>query len=536
MKRFLCMFLTLFLLLSMVPVTIYAASGFTVTAPEDRTARVGDQVSVQVMAGSSTEHAYNAYDLIIVYDTSRLEYRSAELPDSNGSVLEDGDSLRIMGYGKDKKFSTPVVDLTFTVKSAGDAAVRISSAAIDKSAEAQGRNAPDAEITDETTLIRCGYTVTINGAGLSGPDTAFPDENYVFEMKDADNYTDTITVTVDGKEITPTYDETTGKYTIEKEKITGEIVITRTGKEFKVTITGEDVTGEPKAYYNTYYTFKLDRKEGYRYTIKVTIDGKNFTEYTLEDNVYTIPGEKIAGDITIKVTRTKDESGKVQVQFIGSGAKDGRGDKLTLGGVEFPFKINRKKGYTYSVDVYVSGKRSSFDYDYQLDTYYILADHVTGDITIVINKVATVEALEYITLDEQSLFLIVYNGHVKKGRVPMYDSQPMYWSEKYHAYVWLAISADSQKKVKKAAEAAITIAESQDAAWVDYSGNVNRTDAVNEEDAQLIHAFYNAGHTLDTMEKAKFLGADMNGDRKVNVRDAVAIVDLILADGEESEQ
>ena len=259
------------------------------------------------------------------------------------------------------------------------------------------------------------------------------------------------------------------------------------------------------------------------YTVKVTIGGEEYTGYDLVDDTYTIPGTDITGNIKIKVTKTEDDSNKAEVTFAGAGAKDGSGQKKTLKGVEYPFTIKRKKGYTYSVTVYVEGKRTSYDYDYELDTYYILADNVTGNITIVIGKVPTVEAVEYITLDEQSMFLILYNGIINEGQVPRYDGRSMYWSDSYNAYVWLVTSNVSEKKVKKEAEGKITVTEGTTAGSVDYSGNVNMTLRTDLADAELVLEMYEGKHSLDFMEMQKLLSADIHQDRKVNVRDVMAI-------------
>jgi putative hydrolase of HD superfamily len=66
---------------------------------------------------------------------------------------------------------------------------------------------------------------------------------------------------------------------------------------FTVEIDNGDVVGDEIAKYNTDYIFTLNREKGYRYTIEVTIGGDPFTEFDVEEDVYTIPGEAITGDI-----------------------------------------------------------------------------------------------------------------------------------------------------------------------------------------------------------------------------------------------
>jgi hypothetical protein len=215
------------------------------------------------------------------------------------------------------------------------------------------------------------------------------------------------------------------------------------------------------------------------------------------------------------------------VTFAGAGAKDGSGEKETRFMVEYPFKIKQKKGYTYSVTVYVDGRRTSYDYDYELDTYYILDENVTGNIVIVIGKIATIEILEYITLEKQNMYLVVFNGYVNEGDVPKYDGRSMYWSDRYNAYAWLVTSSDTVKKVKSAAEKNITLNPGEPAANIDYSGDADRNLRVDTEDTKLTWEMYEGKHFLDFMEMQKLLSADVYTDKKLNIRDVRAIANSI---------
>ena len=49
------------------------------------------------------------------------------------------------------------------------------------------------------------------------------------------------------------------------------------------------------------------------------------------------------------------------------------------------------------------------------------------------------------------------------------------------------------------------------------------------DDVHLAHDVYNARYTLVSMVMHKFLNADVNRDRKVDVKDAVWIVNRILS-------
>lgn len=537
-KRILSMLLASLIFITTFPLQAKAAEGqYTVSLTSDSEGKilgVGDSVTVTVMVAGNedTVTGYNAYDLKLSYDTQHLTFVSADAADSGAEVTEADGRIRMKGYGAEKDFSTAAVTLTFAVRSPGTANISITHAKIDLSDNAGLQNAPEAAFGDKTVQIMIdGFEVETDGEGIGvTTNVATSTEDYIFWLNDFQNYDYTVKVTIGGVDMTSkvTYDEETGAYTIPKSLIDGKIVIKadRSPKEYKVDL-DMYVTGEERAYYNTDYTFKLEREEGYLYTVEITIGGKTYTGYTVEDDVYTIPGTDITGDIEIKVTKEEDDSDKVTVTFVGTGAKDGKGDKKTKYGLEYPFKVNKKKGYTYSVTVYVNGKRTPYDYDYELDTYYILSENVTGNIVIVIGKVATVEITEYITLDKQSMYLIVYNGIVSEGYVPKYDGRSMYWSDRYNAYAWLVVSSDTDKKVKKIAEEKITLAEGTAAGNIDYSCNVNMTLQTDTADAQLVQEMYEGRHSLDFMEMQKMLNADVYSDKKLNVRDVSAIIKTI---------
>ena len=99
----------------------------------------------------------------------------------------------------------------------------------------------------------------------------------------------------------------------------------------------------------------------------------------------------------------------------------------------------------------------------------------------------------------------------------------MFWSEKYNAYAFLVVSGDNESQVKDAATAAIVEATAEKQT-VTYNSDINGTGNVDINDAQLVYNMYNAMYddfTDVTMEK--FLKADVNRDKTVNVNDAAAV-------------
>ncbi len=552
-KRILSALLAFVLIVSALPVGGKAAESggvaaqasirYSVSASPDQTTDVGKTVIMYVTVSGGS---YNAYDLALTYDVARLTYVSGQAADKGASVTEKNGSIRVIGYGGDKSASTAVVKLTFRTKAAGTAKVVISSAKIDAGANAPTKNAPSAIIRRSTTqfIVQPQFAVKLEEGLASDSLSAAAGEDYTFRATDPLHYDYKPSAKIGGKDVT-VKDNGDGTYTIPGGEITGNITVkaNRTPKTYKVTFKGEDLSGEKTAAYNTPYHFKLNRKAGYSYVLRVTIGGKSYTGYKAEDGGYVIPGAAITGDIVITAQKTKINSGGgsssggsgggssakyVSVSFIGSGADDAVGKKTTRRGSEYTFRIDRKDDTDYDVSARVNGVTVKCTYDSKKDIYRIPGSAVTGDITITVTKGATVEVNAYVTLDRQSMYLVTYSGSVADGHVPMYDGQNMYWSEAYNAYAWLVVSSADEKEVVRAAQNSITIGEGEAAASIDYSGNVDLSGRIDGDDAHLDRDVYNAKYTLASMVMHKFLNADVNRDRKVDVKDAVWIVNRVL--------
>ena len=545
-KRVLSGLLAFVMLLSALPMGVYAAeTRYSVAASPNQTTDAGKTVSMNVSVSGGK---YNAYDLTLTYDTARLTYVSGQAADKGASVTEKSGSIRVIGYGTDKSAPTKVVTLTFKTKAAGTAEVRISSAKIDAGANAPTKDAPPAAISRSTTkfIIQPGYTVTLDEGLASDSLSAAAGENYTFRATDPLHYDYKPSAKIGGKDVT-VKDNGDGTYTIPGSEITGNITVkaNRTPKTYKVTFKGEDLSGEKTAAYNTPYHFKLNRKAGYSYVLRVTIGGKSYTGYKAENGGYVIPGAAVTGDIVVTAQKNKinpggtsggggssgggSSAGTVSVSFIGSGADDAVGRKTTRRGSDYTFRIDRKDDTDYDVSARVNGVTVKCTYDSKKNIYRISGSEVTGDITITITKGAPVEVNVYVTLDKQSMYLVTYSGSVEDGQVPMYDGQNMYWSEAYNAYAWLVISSADEKEVVRTARNSIIIGEGEAAASIDYSGNVDLSGRIDVDDVHLDHDVYNARYTLVSMVMHKFLNADVNRDRKVDVKDAVWIVNRILS-------
>ena len=461
-----------------------AFTGYAVSASEDKTVAVGEnaEVKVTVSNSDSTVTAYNAYDLTMTYDTDKLTY------------------------------------------------VSCTAAKVDIGSQAVGNDAPAATVLDDTTVIKVtGYTVTL-GEGLSGESTVAPGADYTFTATDADNYDYVISATMGGETVTPK-NNGDGTYTISG--VTGNLVINAamTPKSYNVTVEGTgagDVTAADKATYNTDYTFTVTEDGNYTYNTTVTVGGKAYTLGTPENGKYTIPGTDIKGDIVITVTKTVKPSSVVSVtkpDYV-------KGNDTATKGQDYDFTVEKEDGYDYSEPTVKVGGVDVTDKLVKNDdgSYTIPGSTITGNITIEVTKTAavTVDVTEYITLNGKVMYLVTASGNFAEGQVAKYDGMSMFFSEKYNAYAYLVISADGLETVKAEAAGKVKVAEGTAAGTVDYTGDVNGTKVIDVNDAQLTYDMYNAKYeSFDAVTMPKFLNADVNGDKKVNVTDATAIVNLI---------
>lgn len=510
-----------------------AFTGYAVSASEDKAVAVGENAEVKVAVSNSDSAvtAYNAYDLTMTYDTDKLTYVSCAADDENAVVKEDvPGTIRVIGFGGDKTLDTAAATLTFQAKGVGDAEVKLTAAKVDIGSQAVGNDAPAAFLLDDTTVIKVtGYTVTL-GEGLSGESTVAPGADYTFTATDAGNYDYVISATMGG-ETTTANDNGNGTYTISG--VTGNLVINAamTPKSYNVTVEGTgagDVTAADKATYNTDYTFTVTEDGNYTYNTTVTVGGKAYTLGTPENGKYTIPGTDIKGDIVISVTKTVRPSSVVSVtkpDYV-------KGNDTATKGQDYDFTVEKEDGYDYSEPTVKVGDVDVTDKLVKNGegSYTIPGSTITGNITIEVTKTAavTVDVTEYITLNGKVMYLVTASGNFAEGQVAKYDGMSMFFSEKYNAYAYLVISADGLETVKAEAAGKVKVAEGTAAGTVDYTGDVNGTKVIDVNDAQLTYDMYNAKYeSFDAVTMPKFLNADVNGDKKVNVTDATAIVNLI---------
>lgn len=515
---------------TVTPVTSY--EGYAVSISEDQTKIVGETATVNVEVKSEDIDHFNAVDMQFKYDADKLALSTTSL---TGFTVSDKDgTVRVQVYGESRSLGQAFV-LNFKVIDAGEAKVQLTSAKVDTSDGAIDNDAPDATLLNDTVTINVtGYAVNLS-EDFTGDEVVAPGADYTFTAKDP-HYDYVITATMGDKNAT-VIDNGDGTYTIENVNGNLEITDTRTAKAYDVTVTGADadkVTAPETATYLADYTFTVpagvaatDTVDGYRYSVAVTVDGKEYTGYTADGNSYTIPGKDVTGAVGIAVTKTTISAGYVPTEVAGD---DVTGADKAEKGKDYTFTVNKKDGYDYAVNATMGGVSVPV-IDNGDGTYTI--ENVTGPIVINVAKTAqeNVEVYEYVKLDGKTMYLVTVTGTVEEGKTFAYDENAMYISTEYNegknTYCYLVISNKSLTDMQAEAPEKVTqISAASDS--VSYGGDVNGTAVVDINDAQLTYDMYNAKYAdFTTVSMVKFLRADVNGSKSLNTEDAAAIVAAI---------
>lgn len=518
--------------------TVTVTPAYSAAVSGDKEIMIGEDAAVSITVANGAEPSFNAYQFTLTYDPAVVTYKGVS--DANATVKNENGTLTITGYGADKACGTPIT-VTFTGKAFGEAAVTLTEALVDKDANAVVKDAPAAIISTSsaTITVNDSYTVSLLD-WFTGVDTVNPGADYTFTAKDP-NYDYTFTgSTMGGSDVT-VIDNGDGTFTVKK--VTGNLVIksSRTPKTYTVTATEDDYSqiilknGQrtDTATYGVDYTFDARSVDDdlYTYTVKVTIGGVEVTPTLYETQLgvdkYRIDGSAITGNIVIAATSQAKPAAKTTIKFEGSGSGDvdGGTSQTATNGTDFTFTVDEKEGYTYTVKL---GNETLTKVNGQ---YTIPGAKITGtELTVTVTKTAawTVDVTTYVRLDGKNVYLITVSGNVEAGKVFAYDGNVMFTSEKYKAAAYLIISKDSLAEVKAAAQNKIsTVSAAAEA--ISYSGDVNGTNKVDVNDAQLVYDIYNAQYgNFDTVSMLKFLRADVNGDKTVDVNDSAAIIGSIL--------
>ena len=516
-----------------IPVETPEDKGYTVSLGENKTVASGQIVEIPVTIGNTAgETTYNAFDMKFSYDNTVLKLDMEKTNTEGYRVYPLSSTVRVQRYGKAAELGQALT-LRFIAVGQGSGEVKVMSACVDTNANAIEFDAPDAIVLNNTTTITVsGYTVDLSDDFTRTDAEGSVIEaggNLTFVPKDP-NYDYTVTVTVGGEEVTPTIGED-GTYTVPN--VNGNVVVKseKTPKSFNVTL-GDDTTGETTATYTKDYTFKLTPVDGYVYNVAVTIGGTAYTGFTANVNddgttTYTIPGADVTGDIVINSTKTEKQPETFTVKFEGTGAGDAKGESTVQEKTDYTFTVDKKANFEYTITATMGGKDVTVT-EGENNTYTIA--NVTGELVITIEKESTltmeVAVSEYVQLDDKTVFLVTVTGTPEEGKAFAYGEDVMYKTTAYgeNVYSWLVIVNKGETFDKATAAAKITQA-SATAEEVTQSYDVNETNLVDINDAQLTYDIYSGKYTdFEKVSVRKFLRADVTSDKVVNSADAVAVI------------
>ncbi len=518
----------------------YIASGNVIKFNKKVTLTANDSVvkqNVSVSVNIEGEGSFNASELVVNYPDS-LTFNESASTLNGATVVADNAVLKLADYGEAQSYGDGVYTLVFTATKGGTSHISLTSAGFGTLEGAEIDNLAQADCTDVGVNVAIKNNVTLDEI-FSGDTTVTNGASYTFGVEKSTgsyyNY-ELPTATIDSVPTTVVANED-GTWTVEN--VTGELVITgtRSPKTHNATVDGENAANDgTSATYLTDYKFTLKDnvpaglEVGYDYTVEsITIGGEEYTGYTVDGRVYTIRGEDIIGDVVVKVKTTVLDPNKFSVTVVGNGAGaatlsanviDKYGD-VTL-------TVPTKDGYIYTVTV-------SGDYTAVQNGNVYTVSNVTTAVEFTVNRAVDVKGAtgvtganvsKYVTLDETVMWLVTI-GDKLDGKVYAYDGQKMFWSNEYNTYATLVVA-----ETTPAIEAANFDILTANASSVSYNMDVNMTGKVDANDAQLVWNMYEAKYSTftSTVTLEKFLRADVNGDKVIDVKDATAIINNILSE------
>lgn len=538
-----------------VSVTVTPAStepeGYAVAASTvNSSITVNEDAQVALKISNKDVDTYNAYYMEVSYDTKVLTYKGIN---TDAAVTDNNNgTLKIAGYGADKTCGTDNIILTFTGKATGEAKVTVTSAKVDVKANAAENNAPDATITTKTATITVGgYQVSLPD-GFTGKGTANHGKDYTFTAKDLSKKYD-FTGSTMGDKTVEVIDNGNGTYTVKN--VSGNLIIKATEK-VAINLSGDAVNTivnkswgeatEVDAGKELSFTARLEPGK----ELVVTVNGKVVAGSNRPGFMfYNIAADQVTGtELNIVVSykaadqATIIESGTAWNK-VGNLSRIGwtqSGDKVDAGAtLDFFFKPETGKTIN---DYVIRANGADCTYTRAGGRYKVRipAEIITAGATVTINfdyaatpePTITVDVSEYLNLSGKTMFLITAScTDLAEGKVLAYNGNAMYWSEKYNAYAWLEIAADSLETVKAAVTTdKFTVIDATDSNKISiaYNGDVNLTNAADINDAQLVWNMYNAEYSdFQKVNVRKFLEADMTADGKLDTADAAAIIALI---------
>lgn len=529
------------------------ATGYTAELSTWYTQReVGQTLTLPIYITSSEASVttWNAATIKIKYDPKYVSFFNMQEHGLKASEVYDDKAngvVTISRYGDDVACGNgngTFFMAVFDCNAVGVANFQLTEARVDLQDNANVQDAPLATAKGDLNVQIGTPTYKVSGAEqeLKYEPTAESGKDFIINMQEGYVVKGLdVHYKVGGKDYDASWDAVANTFIIPAQHITGDIELYVSYHSYNITKTGsgaDDVTLPNRVYYyKNDYTFTLDKKEGYAYTVKVAVGGQEITCTVNEAGTeYTIPGDKILGDTVVTVTRTKEAS---QITFTGN-TDDlvGEVSRSAPVGQDFTFTITKDADYEYTVSAkYTESGETVPVTDNGNGTYTIAGKYINGDdISITVSKISPLDKFdfsvyEYVKVDGgKSVFLILANVKsgetLGEGKVPAYDGSNMYtdMSGRYdHAYSWLVFSESDAATLLADVKNHITLVTGEAKSYKS-NNDVNYTGTADINDAQLVYNIYNAKYdSFDVVEMKMFLSADINGDKQVNSLDASAI-------------
>ena len=322
--------------------------GLTAAIDGTQTIDKGETANVRVRIDSdNAEETYNAFELIVSYDSDKLTYAGSDVDASaNRFVKDNGDgTLTIYGYGDSITAGTELATLQFTGTAAGKANVALTSAKanesdVDIKDDLQSINISATQKTAVVTIVDA-VTVTFEGGTVNGGKNKLLVENGELSFTvDPVEGKDVQSVLVNGAALQP---NAQGVYELSGVTEDTTVTITFKAKTYTVEFTGngkDDAEGEPTATHGETYGFTLNEQAGYKYDIKVTVDGQELSDVTGT----SIPGRYVTGNIVIEITKTAISVNDYSVKIWRNGVEQtGEETTVTQNANEYKFQYDAAK-------------------------------------------------------------------------------------------------------------------------------------------------------------------------------------------------
>ena len=277
------------------------------------TAKAQGTTDVTILRACVDERAnsisFNAPDATITNGTTAVTVSgyTVSLPDdftrtdTTGTVIMEGKDLTF-------KPKDPNYDYTVTVTVGGGEATTVSP---DENGIYTVANVNGNVIVTSTKTAK-SFNVTLGG-DITGEAKATYMTAYTFKLTPVKDFVYNVKVTIGDTDYTgftaQKNDDGTTTYTIPGAAITGDIVINSNKQvkpleNYKVIFAGTgagDATGANTVQEKADYTFTVNKKDGFEYTVTATMGGQDATITEGADNTYTIAN--VTGDLVITIER-----------------------------------------------------------------------------------------------------------------------------------------------------------------------------------------------------------------------------------------